>query len=184
MHVGVAYPWRWEKRSRHSWRKRNLQFYVSGKRPMGPTLRWWRSFGLTRAARSTLPKFKFDVPSSFAWLRTVRCRRCLRRAFIVSWRVFDGGLSLSLMHEEGSLAIEAETKCPPFSTLHIQVHFHEWKCTNFDWNFTVVCSWWFNEQYSSIVSDNGLAPTRRQAIIWSNDDYLTDTHMRYSVSMS
>ena len=26
-------------------------------------------------------------------------------------------------------------------------------------------------QYSSIGSDNGLAPTRRQAFIWTNDDY-------------
>ena len=25
------------------------------------------------------------------------------------------------------------------------------------------------DQYSSIGSDNGLAPTRRQAIIWTND---------------
>ena len=33
-------------------------------------------------------------------------------------------------------------------------------------NFTEVCS---NNQYSSIGSDNGLAPTRRQAIIWAND---------------
>ena len=27
-----------------------------------------------------------------------------------------------------------------------------------------------NEQYPSIGSDNGLAPTRRQAIMWANDD--------------
>ena len=27
-----------------------------------------------------------------------------------------------------------------------------------------------NQQYSSIGSDNGLAPARRQAIIWTNDD--------------
>ena len=26
-----------------------------------------------------------------------------------------------------------------------------------------------NEQYSSIGSDNGLVPTRQQAIIWTND---------------
>ena len=34
MHVGIAYPWWWGKRSRHSRRMRNPQFYVSGKRPM------------------------------------------------------------------------------------------------------------------------------------------------------
>ena len=33
---------------------------------------------------------------------------------------------------------------------------------------------------SSIGSDNGLAPTRRQAIIWSNDDQFTDACMHHS----
>ena len=33
-------------------------------------------------------------------------------------------------------------------------------------------------------SDNGLAPTRRQAIIWTNDGYITDIYMRHSASMS
>ena len=37
---------------------------------------------------------------------------------------------------------------------------------------------------SSIGSDNGLAPTRRQAIIWSNDGHFTDADMRHSSSMS
>ena len=35
-------------------------------------------------------------------------------------------------------------------------------------NFTEVCSLGFYQQYSSIGSDNGLASTRRQAIIWTN----------------
>ena len=34
MHVGIANPRWWRKRSRHSRRIRNLQFYVSCKRPM------------------------------------------------------------------------------------------------------------------------------------------------------
>ena len=33
-------------------------------------------------------------------------------------------------------------------------------------------------------SDNGLAPARRQAIIWSNDGKFTDAYMRHSASMS
>ena len=41
-----------------------------------------------------------------------------------------------------------------------------------------------NEQYSSTGSDNGLAPTRRQAIIWTNDGLITDAYMRHSASMS
>ena len=35
MHVGIAIPWWRGKRFRHSWRKHKLQFYVSGKRPIG-----------------------------------------------------------------------------------------------------------------------------------------------------
>ena len=34
MHVGIANPRRWGKRSRHTQRMRNPQFYVSGKRSM------------------------------------------------------------------------------------------------------------------------------------------------------
>ena len=37
---------------------------------------------------------------------------------------------------------------------------------------------------SSIGSDNGLAPSRRQAIIWTNDGQFTDAYMRHSASMS
>ena len=38
----------------------------------------------------------------------------------------------------------------------------------FKWNFINICSLWSNWQYGSIGSDNGLAPNRRQAIIWTN----------------
>ena len=44
-----------------------------------------------------------------------------------------------------------------------------WKCITFAWDFTEFFSKGSNEQYSSIGSDNGLSPTRRQAIMWSND---------------
>ena len=47
-----------------------------------------------------------------------------------------------------------------------------------------VCSYGSNKQYSSIGSDKGLAPTRRQAIIWNNDGQFTDAYMRPSASMS
>ena len=33
-------------------------------------------------------------------------------------------------------------------------------------------------------SDNGLAPTRRQAIIWTNDGQFTDAYMRHSASIN
>ena len=35
-----------------------------------------------------------------------------------------------------------------------------------------------------IGSDNGLAPVRQQAIIWTNDGKFTDAYMRHSASMS
>ena len=38
--------------------------------------------------------------------------------------------------------------------------------------------------YSSIGSDNGLAPSRGQAIIWTNDGLFTDAYMHHSASMS
>ena len=41
-----------------------------------------------------------------------------------------------------------------------------------------------NKKNSSIGSDSGLAPTRRQAIIWTNDGPFTDAYMRHSASMS
>ena len=40
------------------------------------------------------------------------------------------------------------------------------------------------QKYSSISSYNGLAPTRREAIIWTNDYYFTDAYMRHSASVS
>ena len=40
---------------------------------------------------------------------------------------------------------------------------------NFDKDFMEVCFQQYNQQYSSIGSDNGLAPVRRQAIIGTND---------------
>ena len=39
-------------------------------------------------------------------------------------------------------------------------------------------------KYSSIGLDYGLAPSRRQAIIWTNDGKFNDAYMRHSASMS
>ena len=50
------------------------------------------------------------------------------------------------------------------------MHFREWKILYFDCNFTDVCSQGSNWQSSSIGLDNGLAPNRWQAIIWTNAD--------------
>ena len=50
------------------------------------------------------------------------------------------------------------------------MHSREWKHLYFDSNFTEVCSQGSNWQYVRIGSVNGLAPNRRQAITWTNDD--------------
>ena len=41
-----------------------------------------------------------------------------------------------------------------------------------------------NYQYFSIGSDNGLVPTRQQAIIWTNDGKIIDAYMHHWASMS
>ena len=57
-----------------------------------------------------------------------------------------------------------------FGRRHFQMNFLEWKWQNSDSNFTEICfresNWW----KASIGSGNGLAPNRRQAITWTNDD--------------
>ena len=61
-------------------------------------------------------------------------------------------------------------KWPSFSRRYLQTHYHEWKVLYFDLNFTGVCSQVSNWQYLSIGLDKGLAPNKRQAIIWTNAD--------------
>ena len=55
---------------------------------------------------------------------------------------------------------------------------------NLDQNFTEVGSQGSTWQYSSIGSDNGLALTRWQAIIWTNNGKIADAYMGHSASMS
>ena len=48
-----------------------------------------------------------------------------------------------------------------FGRRYFQMQFRQWKCVNFDTDFTELCSWGFNSQYVTIGSGNGLAPNRR-----------------------
>ena len=50
----------------------------------------------------------------------------------------------------------------------------------FDYEFPEVCYQGSNLQYSTIGSNNGLAPSRREAIIWTNGGL--STHMRHPAS--
>ena len=68
--------------------------------------------------------------------------------------------------------IGAAIKWPPFHRRHFQMHLLKWKHFSFKQNFTEVWSLVFKWQYESINSDDGLAPNRRQAIMWNNVDML------------
>ena len=57
------------------------------------------------------------------------------------------------------------------------MRFHEWRVLYFDSNLTEVILQGSNWQWCSIGSDNGLARTRRQAIIWTNADPVHMTHI-------
>ena len=63
---------------------------------------------------------------------------------------------------------------------HIGVEFC--LCANFLHNYAGWTSK-FHHRRLYISWDNALAPTKRQAIIWTNDVLFTDAHMRHSVSM-
>ena len=52
----------------------------------------------------------------------------------------------------------------------------------FPWNFFLGVQITLFQQ--SIGSDTGVAPSRRQVIIWANDGYFTDAYMRLLASMS
>ena len=56
-----------------------------------------------------------------------------------------------------------------FGRRHFQIQIHQWKCFDFDKNLTKMYSLGSNQQHSNIGSDNGLAPNRQQAVIWTND---------------
>ena len=50
---------------------------------------------------------------------------------------------------------------------HFQAHLLEWKLWYFDQSFIEICSQGFNWKYSSTGLDDGLAPVRRLANIWT-----------------
>ena len=60
------------------------------------------------------------------------------------------------------------TKWSPFRRRYFQMQFLKWKCMNCDWHFNEICSQGHYWQWISIGSDTGLAPNRRQVIIWTN----------------
>ena len=68
-------------------------------------------------------------------------------------------------------------KIAAVSQTTFSMNFLEWKCLNIGWNFLEVCCQVSNWQFTSIVSDNGMAPNRRQAIIWKKMWPKLPTHL-------
>ena len=58
------------------------------------------------------------------------------------------------------------------------------KMYEFPLDFTEVCFQGSNLQYSSNGSDNGLAPSKQQTIIWTNGGWFTNAYMCHLASMS
>ena len=76
--------------------------------------------------------------------------------------------------------IDAETKWPLFSRRHFQVHFREWKCIHFDWNFNAVCS------VNNIAALVQMIALHRPGDKQSSAPmlvYFVDAYMRHSASM-
>ena len=59
-------------------------------------------------------------------------------------------------------------KWPPFCRRHFQMHFHHLKVLYFYSNFTEISAEGSDWRLAIIGPGNGLAPTRRQAITWTN----------------
>ena len=55
----------------------------------------------------------------------------------------------------------------------LKMHCHQWKIIHFNWNYTAICSYGFNEQYFGICFDNGwcmyelLGPNELTHLSWN-----------------
>ena len=71
--------------------------------------------------------------------------------------------------DENALTHRGRLKMAAISHTIFSNAFSWMEIVNSEINFTEVCSLGSNQQYSSIGSYTGLAPFRRQVIIWTND---------------
>ena len=81
MHVGIANLWRRGKRSRHSRRMRNPQFYVSGKRPIT-----WTNADLLSTGLLGKKSMKFESE-----YYNFHPRKCIWKCRLPKWRPFVQG---------------------------------------------------------------------------------------------
>ena len=94
------------------------------------------------------------------------------------------GMSMCYVQLFYNLTYWDRNKMAAIIQMTFQIHFLQWKCMNFDYNFTKVFSWGSNLQHFSICTDNGLAPARQQAIVWTNDGQFTEAYMCHSAAVN
>ena len=86
------------------------------------------------------------------------------------WNTFSSLLILNLnLTEICFITHWGRDKIAAISQTTLSNSFSWMKMLEFRLKFLEICSIGSNLQYSTIGSDNGLAPSRRQAIIWTND---------------
>ena len=88
MHVGIANPWWRGKRSRHSRRMRNPQFYVSGKRSIGRFVGTWHDV-ISAEPLVSAPTYTHGNAFSLfiAMGKSWSCQVYIRNFQVVTWRV-------------------------------------------------------------------------------------------------
>ena len=176
MHVGIANPrWRW-KRSRHSRRMRNPQFYVSGKRPMaidelarrkdpGHRQAW---FSLLIITSYYLPLFPMSGIVRFqhqkVWINFKHVFNIFSLQLEGSrWIIYSPFCKFAILRPgPGSRA-----KWLSFCSRYFGINFLLRKMLCRDLCVTEIYSKGHNYQYGSIGLDTCLTPTRWRAIIHS-----------------
>ena len=91
-----------------------------------------------------------------------------KRPLVFNGRLANHGLT-SLVKQATGGCLPHTDKMATISQTIFSSAFPWMKTFQFQINFTEICSLGSNRQYGSIGSDNGLAPNRRQVIIWTKD---------------
>ena len=132
-------------------------------------------YGVLECARKTNCKYKINL--NFSCIFSLACSNWKLFQFRAPyWSLCSQGFHWPPLHclnmsffstqwkQHHMLSHWGWDKMADTSRWHFQMHFLEWKCLNFKFNLTKVCSWGAN-----FGSDNSLEPNRRQANIWTND---------------
>ena len=114
-----------------------------------------------RPPAGTLMTTWLYMASQFCWILVVLCH---------SIKVQNGRRDVHVISRHYECQhIEAEKKMVAIFQTIFWNRFSSMESIKFDWKVIEICSKGSTQQKSSIGSDNGLAPNRWRAIIWTND---------------